>query len=109
MSKSAFSTSESIAATIFFLPNVPPVAYRLPGDGKKWRHSCEQRRSLLGLLASKGNRDGTNIYPGRKSMAKALGLSLRDVDYYLADLRTLKFLHDDGWPTAVKTLPRRAS
>ena len=93
------STFSSIAPAMLrlHLRDIPPSAYRLPADGRKWRAVCGRRRALALQLNSHADSDGHNIWAGRERLAKALGFSLREVGYRLADLVTLEFLHDDGW------------
>ena len=83
--------------TTWHLRDVPPSTYRLPADGRKWRVVCDQRRALAAQLATHADPDGSNIWVRRLRLAEALGHSVREVGYLLADLVTLKFLRDDGW------------
>jgi hypothetical protein len=88
--------------TTWNLRDVSPSAYRLTSDGRKWRIVCERRRALLLQLASHANPDGRNIWAGRQRLAEALGISIREVGYLLADLVQLKFLRDEGWHGSVR-------
>jgi hypothetical protein len=92
--------------TIWNLRDVPPSAFRLPTDGRKCRAVCDRRRALVQQLASYGDEDGTNIWPGRKALAKALGISIREVGYLLADLAALEFLRNDGWHVSGNSVTR---
>ena len=91
------SSSTPKTKTARHIRDIPPSAYRLPGDGRKWRAVCERRRSLTVQLSSHADSDGSSVYVGRSRLANSLGLSIREVGYLLADLATLKFIRDDGW------------
>jgi hypothetical protein len=77
--------------------SIPPNAYRLPTDGRQWRHLCEQRQRLMWLLATYADGDGTRVWPGEKTLAVSLGLSRRAVTYRLADLKGLGFIENGGY------------
>jgi hypothetical protein len=65
---------------------VPWQAYRLPGDGRKMRSRCAQRKILLGLLAGSANPDGSHITLAIETMVKSTGFSNRTVKYILDEL-----------------------
>ncbi len=83
--------------------SVPPAAYRLASDGKKWRWMCEERRKLLMQMASYSNGDGTGIWPSVQRLADETGMNRRTAFRLLNDLRTLGFLEDGELHGAYKT------
>lgn len=73
----------------------PPTAYRLQGDGRKWRLLCDQRQRLAWLLATYANGDGTRIRPGIQTLADALGFKSRHTIHdRLNDLEKLWLLQN---------------
>jgi hypothetical protein len=83
--------------------SVPPAAYRLASDGKKWRWMCEERRKLLMQMASYSNGDGTGIWPSVQRLADETGMSPRTAHRLLNDLKTLGFLEDGELHGCYKT------
>ena len=83
--------------------SAPPAAYRLGGDGKKWRWMCEERRKLLMQLASYADGNGTGIWPSVQRLADETGMNRRTAFRLLNDLRTLGFLEDGELHGAYKT------
>jgi hypothetical protein len=73
---------------------VPVTAYRLPSDGRQWKHVCAQRQRLTKELALYANPDGSSIRVAVETLAQTLGLSRRAIMYRLDDLRTLGFITD---------------
>jgi len=84
-----------------------PRDYRLPTDGRTWRHQCDRRCALAQWLATFADGDGSNITVGIKRMAERLGVSRWTVTRLLDDLRTLGFL-EDGQLTGFKGTRRRS-
>ncbi len=78
--------------------------YRLPDDGRQWKHLCAQRQRLTLFLVSYANPEGTDIMVGvgegpedtRSSMCRFMGLTRRAVQYLLDDLKALGILADCG-------------
>ena len=71
------------------MSDFPPECYRLSSDGRKWRKLCDDRRTVSLWLASKANGDGTQIYPGVKSILKAQGWSRAKTFYVLDSLEII--------------------
>jgi hypothetical protein len=79
------------------LRDVPPERYRLPDDGRQWKHVCVQRQRLAFFLSTYADPDGTSVMPGVESkMCPFMGLTRRAVQYLLDDLKALGFLVDCG-------------
>lgn len=75
----------------------PATAYRLPDDGRKWKHSCNERKQLADWLATYGDADGTHIFPSIRTMLAAFDTwSHGKLFYRLADLRRLGVLESEG-------------
>lgn len=74
--------------------SVPPTAFRLPTDGKKWRRVCDERKALLMLMASYANGDGTNISVAIDTLGDYQGWSRRTTCRLLDSLKTLGFVED---------------
>jgi hypothetical protein len=47
--------------------------YRLPDDGREWKHAARNRQALAVYLATFAFGDSTQIYPGVKKMAEHFG------------------------------------
>jgi hypothetical protein len=82
--------------TTWHLHDVPPTAYRLPADGRKWRASCVSRQRVAIALARFADSNGRNIQAGQERLAASLGMSRRELGYLLSDLLKLKFLRNEG-------------
>lgn len=76
------------------LADVPPSRYRMPNDGRQWRHLCMQRHALVNYLAAKANPDGSSITVGAARAARALDTSRRTIQRWLADLTELGILEN---------------
>lgn len=82
--------------TTWHLGDVPPAAYRLPTDGRKWRATCVTRQRVTIALARFADSNGRNIQVGQERLASSLALCRRELGYVLADLLALKFLHNEN-------------
>ncbi len=83
------------------LRSIPAEKYRLPQDGRTWRHRVLMRQALAAFLATYASADGTSVYPSRATMAAYLSYSVRTVQNLLNDLDDLGFqkkvgLHGEG-------------
>jgi len=58
---------------------------------------CRERRALVFQLSTHANPDGSGVYPSEYSLARDMGKSRRQIVYLMKDLRTLGFVHEDGW------------
>ncbi len=96
-------TKKNTQKCVIDIRNVPPAAYRLPTDGRKWMQECRNRKQLLDHLATYANGDGTSIKPSLKTAATALGWSRRTVTYLIKDLITLGLLEDGALDGFLKT------
>jgi Helix-turn-helix domain len=79
---------------LFEVRNLPPSAFALPSDGKKQKHLTRLRRSLAMQLASYANKDGSSIRPHVRTMAGAIGVSVRTTQRLLDDLERLGVLQN---------------
>lgn len=84
--------NESSVKCVRDLREIPPTAYRLTTDGRKWMHKCRLRCDLAQWLATFANPDGTSITVGVERMTNRLCVSRRTVQRLLDDLETLGFL-----------------
>jgi hypothetical protein len=73
------------------LRDVPPSAFRMPDDGRQWRHKCELRCALLHWLATFADADGSNVEAGIKRMETRFEVSRRTIFRRLDDLIELGF------------------
>jgi hypothetical protein len=73
------------------LRDVPPSAFRMPNDGRQWRHKCELRCALLHWLATFADADGSNVEAGIKRMEARFEVSRRTIFRRLDDLIELGF------------------
>jgi hypothetical protein len=90
------------------LRDVPPERYRLPDDGRQWKHVCVQRQRLAFFLSTYADPDGTSVMPGVESrMCPHMGLKRRAVQYLLDDLKALGFLVDCGKSRFQGTMDRK--
>jgi hypothetical protein len=78
------------------LKDVPPSAYRLPGDGRNWQHLCVQRQRVVDKLTLYANSDGTGITVGVPRLAAALGVAPRSVKSRFEELNILGILTTAG-------------
>src|SRR6266404_1891505 len=76
------------------LREFPPNSYRLPGDGRKWKSLCKDRRAIANHIATYANGDGTSITAGINRWVKEMGVSRATIFRRLDDLRTLGLLRD---------------
>lgn len=74
--------------------DVPIESYRLPADGRKWKHECTLRRSLAMQLATYADGDGTRITPSVQTLLDGMGLHRATIHRLLKDLKALGFLKD---------------
>lgn len=72
----------------------PLEAYRLPKEGREWRHVARNRQSLANWLATYADGDGTRVYPSVKTMSEHFDWSRGTIFRLLADLRALRLLND---------------
>lgn len=77
--------------------SIPPEAYRLPTDGRKWLHDCKLRKYVVLQLATYADANGTRIFPSARTIGRELGISERTVKYVFNDLKTLGVLIDKGF------------
>jgi hypothetical protein len=88
------SSSPESVKCVRDIRTIPPQAYRLASDGKKWFHDCRQRQQLAWLLATFADGDGTRITTGIETMVNSLGISRRTIFRLLDDLEALGFLRN---------------
>ena len=67
--------------------------YRLPNDGREWKHAARNRQALTNYLATFAFGDGTSIYPSVKTMAEHFGAGRATIFRWLDDLRSLNLLN----------------
>jgi len=87
--------------------NIPPERYRLESDGRKADHMARLRHSLVNLLATYADADGSKIRPSVMTMANSLSISRRTAYRLLKDIRDLKLMRD-GDVTEFKGTRERA-
>ena len=74
------------------MAELPLETFRLPGDGRKWRKVCEQRRALVRRLAARVG--GGIVCAEVKSLAD--GFKRRTFFRRMGDLRKLGILQSIG-------------
>lgn len=78
------------------LREIPVHNYRLPKDRRKWKAIARERMALAEWLATHGDADGSNIFPGVPRMMDHFGWSRGKLFYLLADLKELRLLESEG-------------
>jgi len=78
------------------LREIPVHNYRLPKDRRKWKAIARERMALAEWLATHGDADGSNIFPGVTRMMDHFGWSRGKLFYLLADLKELCLLESEG-------------
>jgi hypothetical protein len=78
------------------LREIPVHKYRLPKDRRKWKAIARERMALAEWLATHGDADGSNIFPGVTRMMDHFGWSRGKLFYLLADLKELRLLESEG-------------
>lgn len=90
------------------LADVPPSAFRLPKDGKKWKSVCRVRREVLQRMALAANGNGCSVkvavWP---TIGKAVGISRASAFAIVGDLKTLEFVKDNELDPTYKTRCRQ--
>jgi hypothetical protein len=87
--------------------DLPPEAYRLDTDGRKWKTLCKERRTVAMQLASYADADGSNIWVGIDTLTTALGMPRATLFRFLDDLKTLCALSSYGLSRYHGTKKRR--
>jgi hypothetical protein len=73
------------------LRDVTLERFRLPGDGREWKHSARNRQALAAFLATFANADGSRVRPSIPTMCEHFGFHKATVCRLLAALEALGF------------------